>query len=277
MRRKLTIAGVQMSSGSKLSENLKKAEALIEIAADKGAGIITLPQLFNCPWFPAEVNNAHFAYAESEDGESITAIREAASKAGVVIIASIFEKSQSQYFNTAFVIGCKGELIGRYRKVHVPQIPLWEERSYFQPGDLGFPIFKTPYATIGVQLCWDVFFPEGFRVLALKGAEVVFAPTASAFFHSRKKWERAISAAAHANGIFIFRANRVGQEKELEFYGRSFCVRPDGEFIVSPSGASEGIILSELELNDISTARSSWVFLKDRRPAEYKEIVAKNA
>lgn len=277
MRDKLTIAGVQMSSRGSLGENLKKAGELIGIAADKGAKIIVLPQLFNLPWFPFEVNKEHFSLAEGDDGESITAMREAAAKNNVVIIASIFEKADEDYYNTAFVLGEKGSLTGKYRKVHVPQIPLWEERSYFKPGNLGFPVFKTPYATIGVQLCWDVFFPEGFRVLALKGAEVVFAPTASAFLHSRQKWERAIAAAAHANGIFIFRANRVGEEGEQDFYGRSFCVRPDGEFLAAPSGASEGIILSELELKDISTARSSWVFLKDRRPNEYREIVSIDA
>ncbi len=274
MTKKLSIAGIQMSSRGTLEENLNKAGELINIAADKGAKIITLPQLFNCPWFPASVDNEHFALAESEDGESITAMREHAAKNKVVLVAPIFEKSGQQYYNTAFVLGEDGTVRGKYRKIHVPGIPLWEERSYFKPGNLGFPVFKTPYATIGVQLCWDVFFPEGFRVLALKGAEVVLAPTASAFIHSAKKWERAISAAAHANGIFIFRVNRVGQESEQDFYGRSFCVRPDGEFLVKPSGASEGIILSELDMNDISTARSSWVFLKDRRPEQYREIVS---
>jgi len=277
MKRKLTIAGVQMASTEVLADNLKKAEGLIGLAAEKGAKIITLPQLFNRPWFPASVNKDNFSMAEDEEGESLSFLRALADKEGIVLIASIFEKDGADYFNTAFVIGEDGAIIGRYRKIHVPQIPLWEERSYFKPGDLGFPVFKTPYATIGVQLCWDVFFPEGFRVLALKGAEVVFTPTASAFVHSAKKWERAISAAAHANGIFIFRANRVGAEKEQEFYGRSFCVRPDGEFISPPSGASEGIILSEIELADIATARSSWVFLKDRRPSEYEEIVIKDA
>jgi len=277
MKRKLTIAGVQMSSGDNLQDNLGKAGSLIDLAAQKGARIITLPQLFNRPWFPASVDKENFSLAENEDGESLTFIRGVAQKNNVVLIAGIFEKDGADYFNTAFVIGDDGNIIGKYRKVHVPQIPLWEERSYFKDGDLGFPVFKTPYASIGVQLCWDVFFPEGFRVLALKGAEVVFTPTASAFVHSQKKWERAISAAAHANGIFIFRANRVGVEKEQEFYGRSFCVRPDGEFISPPSGASEGIILSDIELADIAAARSSWVFLKDRRPSEYEEIVVKNA
>ncbi len=266
-----------MASTAALEDNLRKAASLIEIAAEKGAKIITLPQLFNRPWFPASVNQEDLSLAETEEGESITFLRDAAEKNKVVLIAGIFEKSGDEHFNTAFVLGPDGGIIGRYRKMHVPQIPLWEERSYFKPGDLGFPVFKTPFAAIGVQLCWDIFFPEGFRILALKGAEIVFAPTASAFLHSKTKWERAICAAAHANGFFIFRVNRVGVEGEQEFYGRSFCVRPDGEFLVPPSGSSEGIILSEVELSDIAAARSSWVFLKDRRPSEYKEILKKNA
>ncbi len=270
-----------MASKEGLAENLAKAASLIGLAAEKGAKIIALPQLFNRPWFPATVKKEDLGLAEREDGETITTLRGLAKKHEVVIIASIFEKTgeagSEERFNTAFVLGPDGGITGRYRKMHVPQIPLWEERSYFDPGDLGFPVFKTPYATIGVQLCWDVFFPEGFRILALKGAEVVFTPTASAFLHSRKKWERAISAAAHANGFFVFRVNRVGTDGELEFYGRSFCVRPDGEFLVPPSGGSEGIILADIALSEIGAARSSWVFMKDRRPTEYKEILEKNA
>jgi len=277
MEKTLSIAGVQMASTAALEENLTKAASLIDIAADKGARIIALPQLFNRPWFPAAIREEDLGLAEEEDGRSITFLRGIAAKKGVVLIAPIFEKAGSDLFNTAFVLGPDGEITGRYRKMHVPAIPLWEERSYFKPGDLGFPVFKTPFGTIGVQLCWDIFFPEGFRILALKGAEVVFAPTASAFLHSRKKWERAISAAAHANGFFVFRVNRVGTDGELEFYGRSFCVRPDGEFIVPPSGSSEGIILAEVNLEDIAAARSSWVFMKDRRPTEYREILKKNA
>ncbi len=269
-----------MASKASLGENLGKSASLIGLAAEKGAKIIVLPQLFNRTWFPARVSKESFGLAETEDGETISTLRGLAERHKVVIVASIFERTgpegDERHFNTAFVLGPDGGIIGRYRKMHVPQIPLWEEKTYFRPGDLGFPIFKTPFATIGVQICWDIFFPEGFRILALKGAEVVLAPTASAFLHSRKKWERAMSAAAHANGIFIFRANRVGVDGELEFYGRSFCVRPDGEFLVPPSGGSEGIILADLDLSDIAAARSSWVFLKDRRPEEYKEIVRKN-
>ncbi len=266
------VAGIQLAPTPDKDKNISKAKDLIEIAASEGAEIIALPQLFNTEWFPAAIDKSNFSLAESADGPTITSLSESALKTKSVLIAPIFEKAGKKNFNTAFVIGPSGEIIGKYRKVHVPQIPLWEERSYFAPGDLGFPVFKTPGATIGFQLCWDTFFPEGFRILALKGAEIIFIPTASAFFHSHKKWERAIAASAHSNGLFIMRVNRVGTEGVQEFYGRSCTVRPDGELINEPSGASEGVVLTQIDLSDIAATRGEWVFLKDRRPELYKEI-----
>lgn len=268
------VAGVQVSCGPDIEKNLSKAKGLIEVAAGEGAKIICLPQLFNSPWFPANIDQKNFSLAEKEDGASVAFLREQASKYSSVIIGSIFEEDSGSYYNTAFVVGPDGGIIGKYRKIHVPQLPLWEERAYFKPGDLGFPVFKTPYGTIGVQLCWDIFFPEGFRILALKGAQMVFAPTAAAFIHSHKKWERAICAASHANSIFIFRVNRVGKEDRQEFYGKSFCAGPDGELIGGePSGSSDGIVLAEINLSELNSIRNDWVFLKDRRPEEYKEIL----
>ncbi len=272
MNRTVKTAAVQMAPGADTGKNLRKATELIELAGAEGAEIIALPQLFNSRWFPSEINEANFSISERADGPSIMAMQEAAQKSKSLVIAPIFELYEEKYFNTAFVIGPDGEIIGRYRKLHIPQIPLWEEGSYFTPGDLGFPVFETPNATIGVQLCWDIFFPEGFRTLALKGAEIVFAPTASAFLHSHKKWERMIAASAHANGLFIFRVNRVGGEEQQEFYGRSFAVRPDGEMLVEPGGQGEGIVIATMDLSEIATTRNEWVFLKGRRPELYKEI-----
>jgi len=265
-------AGIQLAFETDREKTLALAANLISVAAGKGAAIVCLPQLFHAPWFPARIDPAGFALAETADGPTVTAMREAALASGVTLIAPVFEKDGEDHYSSAFVIGPGGEIIGRYRKVHIPQLPHWEERSYFKPGDLGFPVFKTPGATIGVQLCWDVFFPEGARLLALAGADIVFAPTASAFVHSRPKWERAIAASAHANGLFIFRVNRVGGEERQKFYGGSFCVRPDGEFLVKPAGGTEGIVLAEMNLNDINETRHVWEFLKDRRPATYKGI-----
>jgi N-carbamoylputrescine amidase len=272
MDRNLKICAVQTAASADRAQNTKKAAELVELAANEGARIIALPELFSTPWFPASIDRTNFSLAEAADGPTLTAVREEAARHGVVVVANIFEEDSGRYFNTAFVVGPDGGIIGRYRKVHVPQIPLWEEKSYFEPGDTGFPVFETPFAKIGVQICWDVFFPEGFRILALKGAEVIIAPTASAFIHSHGKWERAISAAAHANGVYILRVNRVGAEASQDFYGRSFCAGPDGEFIGEPSGASVGIVMADIDLSEIARTRSEWVFLKDRRPEDYKEI-----
>lgn len=271
MDKKIKIAGIQIAAVPERDRNISKADMLVELAAEQGAKIIALPQIFSLPWFPASIDQKNFSLAEKEDGPTTAFLKEAAIRHKVVLSGGVFEEENGKYFNTAVVAGPDG-IIGKYRKVHVPQIPLWEERAYFSPGDLGFPVFETPFGRIGVQICWDIFFPEGFRVLALKGAQVVLALTASAFEHSQRKWERAIAAAAHANGLFIMRVNRVGREEKQEFYGRSFCCGPDGEFIEKPSGASEGVVLSEIDLGEVSDVRKEWVFLKDRRPSEYIEI-----
>ncbi len=276
MPRKITVAGVQMAPDEDKGLNIDKAAKLARLAAvEKGAKIICLPQLFANRWFPATVDKKYFSLAEASDGETITAMRALAKELKTVLIAPIFERDGDKHYNTAFVIGQDGSVLGKYRKVHVPQIPLWEERAYFSPGDLGFPVIETPFARIGVLLCWDVFFPEAFRSLALSGAEVVFVPSASAFYHSRQKWERAVAAAAHANGFFVFRANRVGSEESQEFYGRSFCAGPDGESVVSPAGSFEGVVLAECDLGVIGAVRNEWVFLKDRRPETYKKLTEK--
>ncbi|OGP15979.1 MAG: hypothetical protein A2V21_313185 [Deltaproteobacteria bacterium GWC2_55_46] len=271
MKKKIKTAGIQLAAGPDRERNISKAAMLVELAAKEGAKVIALPQLFSSPWFPASIDQKNFSYAEKEDGPTVTFLKEAATRHNAVLVGGVFEEDNGKYFNTAYVVGPDG-IIGKYRKVHVPQIPLWEERAYFSPGDLGFPVFDTPYGKIGVQICWDVFFPEGWRILALKGAELVLALTASAFEHSYRKWERAIAASAHANSFFVFRVNRVGKEYKHEFYGKSFCCGPDGEMIEKPSGASEGVVLAEIDLGEVSAVRSEWVFLKDRRPGEYARI-----
>ncbi|MBI5971228.1 MAG: acyltransferase [Deltaproteobacteria bacterium] len=275
MKNILKTAGIQMSASPSLETNLSKAGSLIALAVSEGARIVCLPQLFNTIWFAHSIDKKNFSLAETSGGHTITAMQEEARKNRCVLIAPIFEEASGSFFNTAFVIGDDGEVIGRYRKMHVPQLPLWEERSYFSPGDLGFPVFQTPYAAIGVQLCWDVFFPEGFRILALKGAQIIFAPTASAFERSRGRWERGMQAAAHSNGVFVFRVNRTGKEDKQEFYGKSFCAGPDGEFIVKPGGSSDGVVIADVDLETMAAVRREWVFLRDRRPGEYKEISEK--
>ncbi|MBI5562400.1 MAG: acyltransferase [Deltaproteobacteria bacterium] len=275
MKKTLRLAAIQITPTADTEQNLSKAGALIEVASNEGARLIALPQLFSSLWFPASIDKRNFSLAEPESGRAVTMLRVLAARYEAVIVAPVFEESGGEYFNTAFVIDADGSIAGKYRKMHVPAIPLWEEKTYFAPGNLGFPVFETRAARIGVQICWDVFFPEGARILALKGAELIIAPTASAFMHSRARWDRAIAASAQANGLFILRVNRVGKEASQEFYGRSFCAGPDGEFVSRPAGAQDGVVMVDIDLNAVIEARSDWTFLKDRRPEEYEELTKK--
>jgi len=243
-----------------------------QIALDKGARIICFPELFTTHWFPREMNKAHFSLAEKIEGPSITRMQRLAKENGAVLVCPIFETGDDHaFYNSAVVIDAGGEILGGYRKIHVPQIPLWEEKYYFSAGNLGFPVFNTKFAVIGVQICWDNFFPEGSRILALKGAQIIFSPTAAAFA-SQKKWETVIKSNAISNGIYIFRVNRVGSEEKQDFYGRSFCISPEGELLDEPAGMKEGIAFIDIELKDIDKVRKEWPFFKDRRPEIYHEI-----
>jgi len=268
----LKLAGIQISCCEEKERNIEKALKFAQIAVEEGAQIICFQELFTNPWFPREMNKKHFSFAERVDGPSITRMQKLAAEYQAVVVCPIFEIEGDGFFNSAIIIDAGGEILGGYRKIHVPQIPLWEEKYYFLPGNLGFPVFKTKFAVIGVQICWDNFFPEGARILALKGAQIIFSPTAAAFA-SQKKWETVISSNAIANGIYIFRVNRVGSEEKQDFYGRSFCVSPEGELLDKPTGMKEGIALIDVNLKDIEIVRKEWPFLKDRRPGIYEEIL----
>lgn len=271
----LKIAGIQMSCSESPERNLKKAAEMAEYALEKGAKIISFQQLFHLPWFPADAGEAGFALAEGEDGPAITRMRALAAQGGAVMVCPIFEKAGEGYFNTAFVIDADGTVAGKYRKVHVPDIPLWREKHYFASGDLGFPVIDTKYARIGVQLCWDVFFPEGFRALALKGAQVIITPTAAAF-SSALRWERMLTSAAIANGVYVFRVNRVGGSERQRFYGKSFLVNPFGEITIEPTGRSDAVVLADVDTDEIDEAREVWNFFRDRRPEHYSDITGGN-
>ena len=267
------LAGIQLSCSEDKDRNLEKAVKFAELAVEKGANILCFPELFVSHWFPKEINPGHFSLAEDVEGPSVRSMQDIARKHDVVLICPIFEKEkEGVYYNSAVVIDAGGAILGSYRKVHVPQIPLWEERFYFKPGNLGFPVFKTKHADIGIQICWDNFFPEGARILALKGAQVIFSPTAAAFA-SKKRWETVISSHAISNGVFLFRVNRVGSEEKQDFYGNSFCVSPEGELLDKPTGMKESIALFDVDLKSIERARKEWAFFKDRRPETYKEIL----
>ena len=266
------MAGIQTSCCEEKERNIEKAVRLTKIAIEKGAHIICFQELFTTHWFPREMNKRYFSLAEKMDGLTIGTMRRLAKEHGVVLICPIFEIEDESFYNSAIVIDADGEILGSYRKIHVPQIPLWEERFYFSSGNHGFPVFETKFAPIGVQICWDNFFPEGSRILALKGAKILFSPTAAAFA-SQRKWETVISSNSIANGVYIFRVNRVGSEEKQDFYGRSFCISPEGELLDKPTGMKDSIALIEIDLKNIDQARKEWPFFKDRRPDSYKEIL----
>ncbi|MBP1695505.1 MAG: Nitrilase/cyanide hydratase and apolipoprotein N-acyltransferase [Deltaproteobacteria bacterium] len=267
----IKLAGIQITCSEEKERNIAKAVRFIKIAIEKGAHIICLQELFTTHWFPREMNKRFFSLAEKADGLTIGTMRRLAKEYGVVLICPIFETEENSFYNSAFVVDADGEVLGSYRKIHVPQIPLWEEKYYFSSGNHGFPVFKTKFAPIGIQICWDNFFPEGSRILALKGAKILFSPTAAAFAPQRR-WETVISSNAIANGVYIFRVNRVGSEEKQDFYGRSFCISPEGELLDKPTGLKDSIALIEVDLKNIDKTRKEWPFLRDRRPELYREI-----
>ena len=268
----IKLAGIQLSCGEEKERNIEKATKFIQVAVEKGAQMICFQELFTTQWFPREMNKRHFSLAEKMDGLTIIKMQKLAEEYGIVLVCPIFENEENLFYNSAIVIDAGGDVLGSYRKIHVPQIPLWEERYYFSPGNHGFPVFKTKFASIGIQICWDNFFPEGSRILALKGAEIIFSPTAAAFA-SQRRWETVISSNAIANGVYIFRVNRVGSEEKQDFYGRSFCISPEGELLDKPTGMKDSIAMIEVDLKNINKARKEWPFFRDRRPDAYKEIL----
>ena len=268
----IKLAGIQLSCSEEKGRNIEKAVRFAEIAIEKGAHIICFQELFTTHWFPKEMNKHYFSLAERTDGFTIGTMQKLAKRFGVVLICPIFEIEEDSFYNSAIVIDASGEVLGSYRKIHIPQIPLWEERYYFSPGNHGFPVFKTKFAPIGIQICWDNFFPEGARILALKGAKILFSPTAAAFA-SQRRWETVISSNAIVNGIFIFRVNRVGSEEKQDFYGKSFCISPEGELLDKPTGMKDSIALIEIDLKNIDKIRKEWPFFKDRKPNSYEEIL----
>ena len=269
----LTIAGIQLTCGPDVKANFAKALDLVQVAVERGAKIICFAECFAWPWFPRKGSEPQRALAEPIPGPMTQALQLVAEQAQAVLIAPMFETADdSAHYNTTVGVDANGHILGIYRKNHIPDLPNYQERFYFQPGNLGFPVFKTRYATIGVQTCWDNFFPEGARALALKGAQILFCPTACSSPGSVTKWERAIMGHSVYNCLYAFRVNRIGTEGTMTFYGKSFCVDPNGDFVTEPAGAIEGVVLADLDLNRIKLVRDDWTFFLDRRPEIYSEL-----
>ena len=287
MAEKFTIGLIQMSCSTDPVENFAKAEARIREAAGRGAQIICLQELFRSQYFCREENADLFALAEPIPGPSTEALSGLARSLSVVIIGSLFERRAAGVFhNTAVVLDADGSLVGKYRKMHIPDDPLYYEKFYFTPGDLGFPNFNTKYARIGVLVCWDQWYPEGARLSSLGGANILFYPTAIGWHPSEKQefgaaqldaWRTIQRAHAIANGIFVAAVNRVGfegtPENGLEFWGHSFVADPFGQMLAEASADKEEILVVECDTSRIEDVRRNWPFLRDRRIDAYSPIL----
>jgi N-carbamoylputrescine amidase len=272
-----------MSAGDDLRANLDKAVERVAAAAKKGAQIVCLHELFRSRYFCQSENHKNFDLAESIPGPTTEALSGVASKYEIVIIASVFERrSAGIYHNTAVVIDADGSIAGIYRKMHIPDDPLYYEKFYFTPGDLGFPSFETRYAKIGALVCWDQWFPEGARLAALSGAQILFYPTAIGWIpnepravaqQQRAAWELIQRSHAVANGVYVASVNRVGREGKIKFWGHSFVAGPFGEIIAHAGGEREEILLARCDLGKIEETRQSWPFLRDRRIDAYAPLL----
>jgi N-carbamoylputrescine amidase len=284
---KTKIALVQMRCGAEPDENFSLALDFVRDAAKKGAEIVCLPELFRSQYFCQTEDHDNFALAEEIPGRSTSALGELARDLGIVIVASLFEKRRAGvYHNTAAIIDADGELLGKYRKMHIPDDPLYHEKFYFTPGDLGFQAWKTQRGNIGVCVCWDQWYPEAARLTALRGAEIIFYPTAIGWHPKEKKefgeaqhssWELIQRSHAIANGCYVAAANRVGREAPaggdgIEFWGQSFICGPDGVVIAKGSVDREEIVTAEIDWARVNEYRTHWPFLRDRRVDAYAGI-----
>ena len=259
---------------------IEKHESLIAQAAGRGAQIICLQELFYGPYFCAEQQTRWYDLTERvPEGPTTGRFSEIAKKHGVVLVVPVYEEEQTGvYYNTAGVIDADGTYLGKFRKIHIPQVlPGFWEKYYFRPGNLGYPVFRTRVATVGVYICYDRHFPEGARCLGLAGAEIVFNPSATVAGLSEYLWKLEQPAHAVANGYFIGAINRVGWEKPWkigEFYGQSYFCDPRGKFLAEGPRDKDAVVAADLNLELIEEVRSVWQFYRDRRPDAYGPLVA---
>jgi N-carbamoylputrescine amidase len=286
-----TIGLVQMRMAADKERNLAAAEAAIAAAAKRGAEVVCLPELFTGYYFCQKEDPALFDLAEPIPGPSEARLAAAAKQNNVVVVGSLFEKRMAGvYHNTATVHAATGELLGLYRKMHIPDDPLFLEKFYFTPGDLGFKVFTTPPAKVGTLVCWDQWYPEAARLTALQGAEVIFYPTAIGW-HPREKaefgdaqhaaWETSMRGHAIANGTYVAAVNRVGHEvlvgDGLEFWGGSFVSDPFGRVIARASHDREEVLVVACDRKKMEDVRRNWPFFRDRRIDAYGNIVKRVA
>jgi len=272
---------VQMACVEDAKANMKAAEQGVRKAARQGAQIICLQELFQTPYFCQTEDHSHFNRAEEIPCPSTRAMSQLASELGVVLILPLFEKrSTGIYHNTAVVLDADGSIAGRYRKMHIPDDPGFYEKFYFTPGDTGFQTIPTRFGKIGVLICWDQWFPEAARLTALSGAQILFYPTAIGYQAFDKSvaekqvhaWQTIQKAHSIANGVFTVVVNRVGQEDQLNFWGRSFVSDPFGEILVEASAKEPEVLVVDCDLGLIEETRQGWPFLRDRRVDAYQNL-----
>jgi N-carbamoylputrescine amidase len=289
----------QMACVEDRRENLRRQLGLIERAAGQGAQIICTQELFSSLYFCQCEDYRSFELAEAIPGPTTDALCRAARKHAAVIVGSVFEKrARGLYHNSAVVIDADGSILGVYRKMHIPDDPLYYEKFYFTPGDTGFRAWKTRYAMIGVLICWDQWFPEATRLTALQGAEIIFYPTTIGWHPAEKArlgksqheaWELVQRSHAVANGCFVCAANRVGLEKltgpdgqpaspdGIEFWGQSFVAGPDGQVVQRASANKEEVVVAACDLQQVEYSRTHWPFLRDRRVDAYGDLTRRYA
>ncbi len=284
-KKEVVIGLVQNSVGKDLAKNFAKTAKMVERAAQKGAQIICLQELYNIPYFPqySKIKNKD-KYAEYIPGSSTTMFSWLAEDYGVVIIVPVFEKSKNkngkwEYYNSAAVIDHKGKLLDTYHKIHIPEDPGFYEKEYFQAGDSGYKVYKTKFATFAVLICYDQWYPEAARAARLQGAEIIFYPTAAAdiigYKHPndwRDAWETIQRGHAIANSVYVAAVNRVGREGQMKFYGQSFVSDPWGKVLKRASKNKEGILIQKIDLEYNKFLSEGWGFLRNRRPDTYKFI-----
>lgn len=280
------LALIQMRCSKDTTQNLAKATAMLKQAAAEGAKIACLPELFLTDYFCQNLTIENFKLAEPIPGDTSNALAAIAKETGMIIIGSIYEKAApGLYYNTATVTEKDGSLLGIYRKMHIPHDPLFEEKYYFAPGDLGFKAFTTSSAKIGTLVCWDQWYPEAARLTAMQGAELLCYPTAIGWHPSEKAefgeaqvsaWETMQRSHAIANGVFVAAVNRVGHEVTvgdgLEFFGHSFICDPFGRILAMGSQTHEEIVSANIDLSLIEQTRNNWPFFRDRRIDAYEGI-----
>jgi N-carbamoylputrescine amidase len=266
-------------------KNVAKAKEMVRRAAAQGANIVLLPELFETPYFCQDQSARHLALARTfEDNPLIAEFAGLAKELRVALPLSFFERANNAYFNSLAMIDENGTVLGRYRKSHIPDGPGYQEKFYFHPGDTGFKVWQLRNAKIGAAICWDQWFPESARVMALKGAEILLYPTAIGSepppappIDSRDHWRRVMQGHAAANYVPLVAANRVGIEKgqagEIRFYGSSFIADPTGSIMAELDREAEGVITATFDLAEIATQRGSWGLFRDRRPELYRAIL----